>query len=57
MRENLSLEEIIRRTAVQPDRIPFPDKLVGWLYIAKGVGEVVLHTLTDQLRHETPSEH
>lgn len=38
-------------------QIPFPDRLVGWYDIAKGVGEVILHAVTDQLLHEVPSDH
>jgi hypothetical protein len=37
--------------------IPFPDKIIGWFDIARGVGEVILHAATDQFRHLTPSEH
>lgn len=39
-------------------------EFIGWIDILKGVGELVVdesklafHALTDQLRHETPSEH
>lgn len=39
------------------DRIPFPDKLVNWFDIAKGLGHAAFHLVADQLRHETPSDH
>lgn len=39
-------------------------EFLGWLDIAKGVGELIIdegravfHALTDQLRNETPSSH
>ena len=42
------------------ERIPFPEKLVNWLDIARGLGGAALdaarHSL-EQFRYETPSEH
>lgn len=41
-----------------------PDKLIGWGDILRGVGEIIvdeakllLHALTDHIRHPNPSEH
>ena len=39
------------------EQIPFPDRLINWYDLAKSVGEIVFHSITDQLRHSTPSEH
>lgn len=42
------------------EQIPFPDKLITWYDLAKGVGEVVLHAAFDLIHHEakpTESEH
>lgn len=52
----MSPEEAARRSEAY-GRVPFPDRLVTYWDIAKGVGEVVLHTVTDQFLHETPSDH
>lgn len=38
-------------------QIPWPEKVISWLDIAKGMGQLVFHTLTDQFRHEGVSEH
>lgn len=35
-----------------PDRIPFPERIITLWDIAKGVGQVVLHTLFDQIHHD-----
>lgn len=40
-----------------PDRIPFPEKVVGWFDIAKGLGELALEFVTKQFLYETPSDH
>lgn len=39
------------------EQIPFPERLVTAWDIVKGMGQVVLHALTDQFRHEGVSEH
>lgn len=31
-----------------PDQIPFPDKLVGWFDILKGLGQTALQVVTDR---------
>lgn len=38
-----------------PNIIPFPN-LVKWWDIAKGVGEVVFHSIFDQVRHDPVNE-
>ncbi len=39
-----------------PDRIPFPDKIVGWFDILRGVGETALLFITDRHHHEPVDE-
>lgn len=35
-----------------PDRIKFPDKLVTYFDLVKGVGEIMLHAAFDSIHHE-----
>jgi hypothetical protein len=39
------------------EQIPFPEKLVGWFDIAKGVGEIALEFVTKRHLHEGISDH
>lgn len=41
----------------EPERIPFPNKLVKFRDILGGIAIVGAHALLDQFRHETPSDY
>lgn len=38
-------------------QIEFPEKIVNFYDIAKGLGEIVLHKVFDQFQHEGISDH
>lgn len=43
-----------------PEQIPFPERVIGWFDIARGIGEVILHAAFDFIHHEakpTESDH
>lgn len=42
---------------MEKDNIPFPDRLVNYYDIAKGIGEIVFHKVFDHLQHPGISDH